>query len=187
MVEESPALGAYPDPPSRSRLNSTIIEESPTQIEEDECDQWFLLALEQGNDHDEAEIGVLKHRPLQHSPISIALSPAPPEAMSGTRDRPMLVDESPAPHYIVVEDSLAPQCIVVEESPVPMSGVKDRPCLVVEFPKPTEDRAGTTSPVPMNGTKNRPSLVDDSPEMPKVNNLCSGEGTRWRKVQEPSK
>ena len=43
-VEESPALGAYPNPPSGSRLNSMIIEESPTQIEEDECDQCFSLA-----------------------------------------------------------------------------------------------------------------------------------------------
>ena len=176
LVEESPALGAYPNPPSGSRLNPTIIEESPTQIEEDECDQWFPLALEQGNDDEEEEIGVLEHRPLHHSPISVASSPAPLEPMSGTRDRPMLVEESPAPHYIMVEDSPAPQCIVVDESPVPMSGVKDRPCLVVESPEPTEDRAGTTSPVPMSGTKDRPSLVDDSPAMPKVNNLCWGGG-----------
>ena len=49
LVEESPSLGTYPDPPSGSRLNPTIIEESPTQIEEDECDQWFPLALGQGN------------------------------------------------------------------------------------------------------------------------------------------
>ena len=126
LVEESPSLGAYPNPPSGSRLNPTIIEESPTQIEEDECDQWFPLALEQGNDDEEEEIGVLEHRPLHHSPISVASSPAPPEPMSGTRDRPMLVEESPAPHYIMVEDSPAPQCIVVEEFPVPMSSVKDR-------------------------------------------------------------
>ena len=175
-VEESPALGAYPSPPSGSTLNPTIIEESPTQIEEDECEQWFPLALEQGNDDAEEEIGVLEHRPLHHSPISVASSPAPPEPMSGTRDRPMLVEESQAPHYIMVEDSPAPQCIVVDESPVPMSGVKDRPCLVVESPEPTEDRAGTTSPVPMSGTKDRPSLVDDSPAMPKVDNLCWGGG-----------
>ena len=88
----------------------------------------------------------------------------------------MLVEESPAPHYITVEDSPAPQFIAVEESPVPMSGVKNRPCLVLESPEPTEDRAGTTSPVPMSGTKDRPSLVDDSPAMPKVNNLCWGGG-----------
>ena len=176
LVEESPALGAYPNPPSGSRLNPTIIEESSTQIEEDECDQWFPLALEQGNDDEEEEIGVLEHRPLQHSPISSASSPAPPEPMSGTRDRPMLVEESPAPRYIMVEDSSAPQYIVVEESPVPMSGVKDRPCLVVESPEPMEDRAGTTSPVPMSGTKDRPSVVDDSPAMPKVNNPCWGGG-----------
>ena len=174
LVEESPALGAYPNPPSGSRLNPTIIEESPTQIEEDECDQWFPLAVEQWNDDEEEEIGVLEHHELHHSLISVASSPAPPEPMSGTRDRPMLVEESPAPHYITVEDSPAPQFIAVEESPVPMSGVKNRPCLVVESPEPTEDRAGTTSPVPMSGTKDRPSLVDDSPAMPKVNNLCWG-------------
>ena len=91
LVEKSPALGAYPYPPSGSRLNPTIIEESPTQIEEDECDQWFPLALEQGNNDEEEEIEVLEHRPLHHSPISVASSPAPPEPMSGTRDRPMLV------------------------------------------------------------------------------------------------
>ena len=39
LVEESSALGAYPNPLSGSRLNPTIIEESPTQIEVDECDQ----------------------------------------------------------------------------------------------------------------------------------------------------
>ena len=172
LVEESGALGAYPHPPSGPRLNPTIIEESPTQIEEEECDQWFPLALEQGTDDEEEEIEVLEHRALHHSPISVASSPAPPEPMSGTRDRPMLVEEFPAPHYIMVEDSPAPQCIVVEESPLPMSGVKHRPCLVVESPEPTEDQAGTTSPVPMSGTKDRPSLVDDSPAMPRVNNLC---------------
>ena len=176
LVEESPALGACSDPPGGSRLNPTIIEETPTQIEKDECHQWFPLALEQGNDDEEEEIGVLEHRPLHHSPISGASSPAPPEPMSGTRDRPMLVEESPGPHYIMVEDSPAPQCIVVDESLVPMSGVKDRPCLVVESPQPTEDRAGTTSPVPMSGTKDRASLVDDSPAMLKVSNLCWGVG-----------
>ena len=176
LVEESPALGAYPNPSSGSRLNPTIIEESPTQIEEDKCDQWFPLALEQGNDDEEEEIGVLERRALHHSPFSVASSPAPPEPMSRTRDRPVLVEDSPAPHYIMVEDSPAPQCIVVEESPVPMSGVKDRPCLVVESPEPTEDRAGTAFPVPMSGTKDCSSLVDDSPAMPKVNNLCWGKG-----------
>ena len=119
---------------------------------------------------------MLERHELHHSPISVASLPAPSEPMSGTRDRPMLVEESPAPHYIMVEDSPAPQFIVGEESPVPMSGVKNRPCLVVESPEPTEDRAGTTSPVPMSGTKDRPSLVDDSPAMPKVNNLCWGGG-----------
>ena len=119
---------------------------------------------------------MLERHELHHSPVSVAWSPAPPEPMSGTRDRPMLVEESPAPHYIMVEDSLAPQFIVVEESPVPMSGVKNRPCLVVESPEPMENRAGTTSPVPMSGTKDHPSLVDDSPAMPKVNNLCWGGG-----------
>ena len=176
LVEESPALGAYPDPPSGSRLNLTIIEESLTQIKEDECDQWVPLAVEQGNDDEEEEIGVLERHELHHSPISVASSPAPPEPMSGTRDRPMLVEESPAPHYITVEDSPAPQFIAVEESPVPMSGVKTRLCLVVESPERTEDRAGTTSPVPMSGTKDRPSLVDDSPAMPEVNNPSWGGG-----------
>ena len=176
LVQESPSLGAYPNPPSGSRLNPTIIEDSPTQIEENECDQWFPLALEQGNDDEEEDIGVLEHLPLHHSPIFVASLPAPPEPMSGTRGRPMLVEESPAPHYIMVENSPAPQCIVVKESPVPMSGVKDRPCLVVESPEPTEDRAGTTSPVPMSGTKDRPSLVEDSPAVPKVSNVCWGGG-----------
>ena len=91
LVEESPALGAYPNPPSGSRLTPTIIEESPTQIEEDECDQWFPLALEQGNDDEEEEIGVLEPRELHHFPISVTSSPAPLEPMSGTRDRPMLL------------------------------------------------------------------------------------------------
>ena len=176
LVEESPSSGAYPNPPSGSRLNPTIIEESPTQIEEDECDQWFSLALEQGNDNEEEEIGVLERCAHHHPPFSVYSSPAPPEPMSGTRDRPMLVEESPAPHYIMVEDSPAPQCSVVEESPVPMSGVKNHPCLVLESPEPTKGRAGTESPVPMSGTKGRPSLVDDSLAMPKVNNLCWGRG-----------
>ena len=174
LVEESPALGAYPNSPSGSRLNPTIIQASPTQIEEDECDQWFPLAVEQGNNDEEEEIGVLERHELHHSPISVASSPAPPEPMSGTRDRSMLVEESPAPHYITVKDSWAPQFIVVEQSPVPMSGVNNRPCPVVESPEPTEDRAGTASPAPMSGMKDRPSLVDDSPAMPKVNNLCLG-------------
>ena len=39
LVEESLSLGAYPNLPSGSRLNLTIIEESPTQMEENECDQ----------------------------------------------------------------------------------------------------------------------------------------------------
>ena len=116
LVGESPSFGAYPNPPSGSRLNPTIIEESPTQIKEDECDQWFPLALEQGGDDEEEQSGVLEHRPLYHSPNSVASSPAPPEPMSGTRNRPMLVEESLAPDYIVVEDSPTPQYIVVEES-----------------------------------------------------------------------
>ena len=37
-----------------------IIEESPTQIEEDECDQWSPLALGQGDDDEEEENGVLE-------------------------------------------------------------------------------------------------------------------------------
>ena len=56
VVEESPSLGAYLTPPSGSRLNPTIIEESCTQIEEDECDQWFFLALGQGINDEEKEI-----------------------------------------------------------------------------------------------------------------------------------
>ena len=98
LVEESPSLGAYPNPPSGSRLSPTIIEEPPTQIQEYECDQWFPLALEQGSDDEREEIGVLEHRPLHQSLISVASSPAPPEPMSGTRNRPMLEEESPAPH-----------------------------------------------------------------------------------------
>ena len=117
---------------------------------------------------------MLEHHELRHSPFSVASLAAPPEPMSGTRNRPMLVKESPAPHYHMVEDSPAPQCIVVEESPVPMSGVKYRPCLVMESPELTEERAGATSPVPMSGTKDRPSLVDDFPAVPKVKNLCCG-------------
>ena len=174
LVEESPSLGGYPQPPSASRPNSTVIEECPTQIEEDECDQWFPLALEQGNNDEEKEIRVLECRELHHFALSVASLPAPPEPMSGTRDRLVLVEESPAPHYIMVEESPAPQCIVVEESRLLLSGVQDRPCLVLESPEPTEDRAGTTSPVPMSGTKDRPSLVDDSPGVPKVNDLCWG-------------
>ena len=124
---------------------------------------------------------MLECRALHHSPISVALLPAPPEPMSGTRDRPMLVEESLARHYIMVEDSPAPHCIVVEESPVPLSGVKNHPCLVVESPEPAEGQAGTESPVPMSGTKDRPSLVDDSPAMPRVNNLWWG-GGNWLEV-----
>ena len=149
LVEKSPSLGAYPNPPSGSRLNTTNIEEPPSQIKEYECDQWFPSALGQGNHDEEEEFGVLERHELHDSPIPVASSPAPPEPMSGTRDRPMLVQESPAPHYIMVEDSPAPQCIVVEESLVPMSGVKSRPCLVVESPEPTDDRAGPTSPAPI--------------------------------------
>ena len=98
LAEDFPFLGAYPNPPSGSRLIPTIIEASPTQIEEDESDQWFPLALEQGGDDEEEEIGVLEHRPLHHSPFSVASPPAPPEPLSGTRNCPMLVEESPAPH-----------------------------------------------------------------------------------------
>ena len=41
QVEETPSWGADPNPPSGSRLNPTIIEECPTQMEADECDQWY--------------------------------------------------------------------------------------------------------------------------------------------------
>ena len=174
-MEESPALEASHARPSGSRLNPTLILESPTQIEEDECDQWSPPALEQGSDDEGEEIGVLERRARQHSPISVASPPAMPEPMSGTTDRPMLVEESPEARYIVVEDSPAPQCIVVEESPAPMSGVKDRPVFVEESPtEPTRHQAETTSPVPMSGTKDRPSLVDESPTVPMVSNLCWG-------------
>ena len=107
LVEESPSLGAYPNPRSGSRINPTIIEESPTQIEEDECDQWFPLAFGQGNDDEEEEIGVLERHEVHQSPISVPPLPAPPERMSGTWARPMLVEEFSAPHYIIVEDSPA--------------------------------------------------------------------------------
>ena len=176
VVGEIPSLEAYPNPPSGCRLNPTVIEESPKQIDEDACDRWFPLALEQGSDNEEEEIGVLERRELHHSPISVAASPAPPEPRSGTTNRPMLVKESPVPHDIMVEDSPAPHYIVVEESSVPMSGVKNRPCLVVQSLEPTEDRASTTCPVPVSGTKVQPSLVDDSLAGPKVNNLCLGGG-----------
>ena len=51
LVEESSSFGSHPNPPSGSRLNPTVIEECPTPIGEDECDQWFPLALEQRNDN----------------------------------------------------------------------------------------------------------------------------------------
>ena len=174
LVEEPPSLGGYLNPRSGSRLNSTIIEASPMQMEEDECGRWFTLELEQGIDDEEKDIGVLEDRPRHHSHISVAPSPAPPEPMSRTRNHPMLVEESPAPHYTVVQDSAAPQYIVSEESPLPMSGVKDRRCLIVESPQPMEERAGATLPVPMSGTKDGPSLVGDSPAVLKVDNLCWG-------------
>ena len=66
------------------------------------------------NNDEEEEIGVLERHEHHHPPIAVAWSPAPPEPMSVTRDRPMLVDESPMPHPIMVEASPAPQCIVVE-------------------------------------------------------------------------
>ena len=56
LVEEAPSFGAYPNPPSGSRLNPTIIQEFPTQIKEYECDLWCPLASEQGNDDEEEEI-----------------------------------------------------------------------------------------------------------------------------------
>ena len=137
-------------------------------------DRWFPLAFEQGSNDEEEEIGVLEHRPLHHSPISVASSPALPEPMSVTRNCPMLVDKSPAPNYIIVEDSPAPQCTVLVESLMPPSGVINPACLVVESPEPTEDRASTTSLVPISGTKDRPSLAADTTAVPKVNNLCWG-------------
>ena len=169
-------MEAYSNHGSGSRPNATIIEESPTQIEEDECDQWLPLALGQGNKDEEEDIGVLERHELHHLPISVASSPAPLEPMSGPGDRPMLVEESPLPHYIMVEDYLAPQCIVVQKSLVPMSGVKNPLCLVVESLEPTEDRAGYKSQVPMSGTKDPSSPVDDSAVVPKVDNLRWGGG-----------
>ena len=103
-MEESPSLEAYLDPRSGSRLNPTVMVESSSQIEEDECDRWFPPALKQRSDDEEEEIGVLERSVLHHSPISVASSPAPPEPMSGTRDQPTLVEESPAPHSIIMED-----------------------------------------------------------------------------------
>ena len=102
LVEESSSLEAYPDPPSGSWFNPTIIEKSPAQIEEDEWDRWVPLPLEQGGDTEEEEMGVLENRALHHSPISVAASPAPPEPMSETRDHPTLVQESAVPHYITL-------------------------------------------------------------------------------------
>ena len=98
LVEESPSFGANPNPPSRCRLNPRIIVVSPTQSDEDECDQWFPLAFGQGNNDEEEENGVLERHELHHSPISVASSPASPQPTAGTRDRPMLVEDSPAPH-----------------------------------------------------------------------------------------
>ena len=118
---------------------------------------------------------MLERRKLYLFPGSVASSPAPPEPMSETRHQPTRVEESLAPHYIMVGDSPAPQYIVVEQSPVPMSGVKDHPCVVLESPpEATGDRAGTTSPVPMSGTQDRPSLADDSLAVLKVKNLSLG-------------
>ena len=185
LVEGSSSLGAYPNPPSGSRFNPTTIEESPTQTEKDECDRWFPLALEQGSDHEEEEIGELDHRPLPPSLISVASSPIPPEPVSGTRNRHMLLGEIKAPHIYIYP--VYTQYIGVEESPVPMSGVKERRCLVVESPEPTEDQAGTTSLVPMSGRKDRPSLVDDSLAGRRLTICPGGERFRWREVQQPSK
>ena len=114
---------------------------------------------------------MLERHELHHSPISVPSLPAPPDPMSGTRERSMLEEEFPAPHDIMVEDSLAPECIAVEESPMPMSGVRNCPCLVVEAADLAEDQVGPTSAVPMSGTKDRPSLVDDSPAVQEVKNL----------------
>ena len=60
LVDVSPSAKAYPSLRSRSRLNPTNIEESPAQIEEDECDRWFPLASEQGSYDEREEIGVLE-------------------------------------------------------------------------------------------------------------------------------
>ena len=70
---------------------------------------------------------MLERRALHHSPISVASWPALPEPMSGTRDRPMLVEESPGPQYIMVEDSLAPQCIFCTVHPRITPGVLGSP------------------------------------------------------------
>ena len=77
LIEESPSLDAYPDPQSGTRVNPTLKWESPEQIEEDECDRWFPLALEQGGNDEEEEIGVLERCALHLSPVFVASSPAP--------------------------------------------------------------------------------------------------------------
>ena len=70
-MEESPAL------PSGSRLNLTLVLESPAQIEEGESDQWSLPSLDHGSDNGGEEMGVLERRELHDSPISVASSRAP--------------------------------------------------------------------------------------------------------------
>ena len=123
--EETPTQEAYADLPSRAGLNPMLIMKSLGQIEEDQCDLWFLPVLEQRGYNEEEEFGVLECRKLHHSPVSVPSLPAPSEPMSETRDQPTLVEETPVPHYMV-EDYLVPQYIVVEVSPMPMSGVKHR-------------------------------------------------------------
>ena len=184
--EETPALEAYPDPPSGSELNPMLIFEPPAHIEEDECDLWFLPVLEQRGKNEEVELGVLGCHELHHSAISVASSPASCEPMSGTRDQPTLVQEAPVPRYMV-DDYQVPQYIVVEKAPMPISGFKHGQCLVVESPLgSTGHRAGTKSLLPMCGTINQPSLVDHSPAVPKATIYAWGERIRWREVPQPS-
>ena len=172
LVEESPALEAYPDPPNGCGLKAALIVEALAQLEEHECDRWSLPSLDQGRNDEREEMGVLERRKLRHSPMSVASSPAPPEPMSGKRDRATLVDESPASHYIVGQD---PTCCGGGVPSARERRGNHGPCLDMESPPgPMWGHTKNLSQVPMNGTKDQPSLVDDSPTFPKVDNLCLG-------------
>ena len=174
LVEETPSSGAYLDPPSGSRLNPLIVQDSPRQIEEDECDRWSPLAFEQGSDDEEEEIGVLEHRPLHRSPISFASSLAHTRTYVGVQESPNAYGvnagaplhhggglSSPSIHFC---GGSAGAYERRQEPPMSCRGISE----------PTEDRASTTSLVPMRGKKDQPSLLGDSPAVRKVNNLCWG-------------
>ena len=49
-------LGSVSQSPKEIQAKSYDHRGTPTQVQEDECDQWFPLALEQGNDDEEEEI-----------------------------------------------------------------------------------------------------------------------------------